>query len=148
MVHKSANPFFFFFTGGTLQRSSILQPIYWTMSERPSNALRFRSIVEVEGVTYTSQNTFLQKKKKMLNNTLPKLKWNAISKRLWGLLYYDCKLVIYFIFLQMIGNYLFLGWKKSRLWGWKMLVCVKDCLHLWSWSIHFYYNRDLVTSTL
>ena len=109
--------FFFFFTGGTLQRSSILQPIYWTMSKRPSNALRFRSTVEVEGVTYTSQNTFLQKKKKkkMLNNTLPKLKWNAISKRLWGLLYYDCKLVIYFIFLQMIENYLFLGWKKSRL---------------------------------
>ena len=37
------------------------------MSKRPSNALRFRSTVEVEGVTYTSQNTFLQKKKKKKN---------------------------------------------------------------------------------
>ena len=34
------------------------------MSEGPSNALRFRSTVEVDGVTYTSQNTFLPKKKK------------------------------------------------------------------------------------
>jgi len=46
------------------QRSSILQPIYQTMSGGPSNALRFRSTVEVDGVTYTSPNAFLQKKKK------------------------------------------------------------------------------------
>ena len=44
--------------------STILQPIYRTMSEGPSNALRFRSTVEVDGATYTSPNTFLPKKKK------------------------------------------------------------------------------------
>ena len=43
------------------QRSTIPQPIYRTMSEGPSNALRFRSTVEVDGATYTSPNTFLQK---------------------------------------------------------------------------------------
>ena len=37
------------------------------MSEGPSNALRFRSMVEVDGVTYTSPNTFLPQKKKKKN---------------------------------------------------------------------------------
>ena len=45
-------------------RSSILQLIYRTMSERPLNALRFMSIVVVDGATYTFPNTLLQKKKK------------------------------------------------------------------------------------
>ena len=46
------------------QRSIIPQPIYRTMSEGPSNALRFMSTIEVDGMTYTSPNTFSQKKKK------------------------------------------------------------------------------------
>ena len=33
------------------------------MSERPLNALRFMSIVVVDGATYTFPNTLLQKKK-------------------------------------------------------------------------------------
>ena len=40
-----------------------MQPIYRTMCERPSNALRFRSTVEVDGAIYNSPNNFLPKKK-------------------------------------------------------------------------------------
>ena len=39
------------------------------MSEGPSNALRFMSTIEVDGVTYTSPNTFSQKKKKKNSRT-------------------------------------------------------------------------------
>ena len=50
------------------------------MSERPSNALRFRSTVEVDEVTYTSPNTFLQKKKTKQDVTEVALE--HISKRI------------------------------------------------------------------
>ena len=55
------------------------------MCERPSNALRFRSTVEVDGVTYTSPNTFLQKKKKKKKTTekdVAKVALEHISKRI------------------------------------------------------------------
>ena len=82
-------------------------------------------------------------------------KWKMFS-RLWGLLHHDCKLVKYFIFFQRIGDYLFakgmrlsfLGWKKPRLWGWNILIYVKDYLNLWSWFFQFYYNTNLVTLSL
>ena len=64
-----------------------MQPIYRTMCERPSNALRFRSTVEVDGVTYTSPNTFLQKKKKKkkkktTEQDVAKVALEHISKRI------------------------------------------------------------------
>ena len=60
-----------------------MQPIYRTMCERPSNALRFRSTVEVDGVTYTSPNTFLpKKKKKTAEQDVAKVALEHISKRI------------------------------------------------------------------
>ena len=60
-----------------------MQPIYRTMCERPSNALRFRSTVEVDGVTYTSPNTFLpKKKKKTAEQDIAKVALEHISKRI------------------------------------------------------------------
>ena len=50
------------------------------MSERPSNALRFRSIVEMDGVTYTSPNTFLQKKE--VKQDVTEVALEHISKRI------------------------------------------------------------------
>ena len=48
------------------------------MSEGELNALRFMSTVVVGGVTNTSPNTLLQKKKKKQSNKmLPKLQWNT-----------------------------------------------------------------------
>ena len=53
------------------------------MCERPSNALRFRSPVEVDGVTYTSSNTFLpKKKKKTAEQDVAKVALEHISKRI------------------------------------------------------------------
>ena len=62
------------------QRSTIPQPIDQSMSKRPSNTLRFRSTVEVDGVTYTSPNTFLQKKETKQDVTEVTLE--HISKRI------------------------------------------------------------------
>ena len=60
-----------------------MQPIYQTMCERPSNALRFRSTVEVDGMTYTSPNTFLpKKKKKTAEQDVAKVALDHISKRI------------------------------------------------------------------
>ena len=60
-----------------------MQPIYRTMCERPSNALRFRSTVEVDGMTYTSPNTFLpKKKKKTAEQDVAKVALEHISKRI------------------------------------------------------------------
>ena len=117
------------------QRSIIPQPIYRTMSEGPSNALRFMSTIEVDGVTYTSPNTFSQKKKKKKNRTrrcqscigthIKEDKRWRMSSHLWCLLHNDCKFVIYFIFLQRIGDYLFFFVKRS-------LDCeVERCLYVW-----------------
>ena len=145
-------------------RSSILQLIYRTMSERPLNALRFMSIVVVDGATYTFPNTLLQKKK-AIEQDVVKIAMEHVSKRIWDeicplvyevLLHHDYKLVKYFIFFQRIGDYLFakgmrlsfLGWKKPRLWGWNILIYVKDYLNLWNWFFQFYYNTNLVTLSL
>ena len=60
-----------------------MQPIYRTICERPSNALKFRSTVEVDGVTYTSPNTFLpKKKKKTAEQDVAKVALEHISKRI------------------------------------------------------------------
>ena len=60
-----------------------MQPIYRTMCERPSNALRFRSTVEVDGMTYTSPNNFLpKKKKKTAEQDVAKVALEHISKRI------------------------------------------------------------------
>ena len=63
-------------------RSSILQLIYRTMSERPLNALRFMSIVVVDGATYTFPNTLLQKKKKAIEQDVVKIAMEHVSKRI------------------------------------------------------------------
>ena len=62
------------------QSSTILQPIYRTISEGPSNALRFRSTVEVDGATYISPNTFLRKK--AAEQDVAKVALEHISKRI------------------------------------------------------------------
>ena len=49
------------------------------MSEGPSNALRFRSTVEVDGVTYTSPNTFLPPSKKKVEQDVAKVVLEHIS---------------------------------------------------------------------
>ena len=50
------------------------------MSEGPSNALRFRSTVEVDGATYNSLNTFLRKK--AAEKDVAKVALEHISKRI------------------------------------------------------------------
>ena len=50
------------------------------MSEGPSNALRFRSTVEVDGATYISPNTFLRKK--AAEQDVAKVALEHISKRI------------------------------------------------------------------
>ena len=136
------------------------------MNKGISYTLRFRSTMEIDGAIYTSPNTFFIKKKKKKNRTRryqccnrtrieEDRKWKMFS-RLWGLLHHDYKLVKYFIFFQRIGDYLFakrmrlsfLGWKKPRLWGWNILIYVKDYLNLWNWFFQFYYNTNLVTLSL
>ena len=57
-----------------------MQPIYRTMCERPSNALRFSSTVEVDEATYTSPNTFLQKK--IAEQDVAKIALEHVSKRI------------------------------------------------------------------
>ena len=53
------------------------------MSEGPSNALRFMSTIEVDGVTYTSPNTFSQKKKKKIaEQDVAKVALEHISKKI------------------------------------------------------------------
>ena len=52
------------------------------MSEGPSNALRFMSTIEVDGVTYTSPNTFSQKKKKVAEQDVAKVALEHISKKI------------------------------------------------------------------
>ena len=54
------------------------------MSEGPSNALRFMSAIEVDGVTYTSPNTFSQKKKKkkIAEQDVAKVALEHISKKI------------------------------------------------------------------
>ena len=54
------------------------------MSEGPSNALRFMSTIEVDGMTYTSPNTFSQKKKKKKNTEqdVAKVALEHISKKI------------------------------------------------------------------
>ena len=61
-------------------RSSIPQPIYRTMSEGPSKALSFRSTIEEYVATYTSPNTFLQKK--AAEQDVAKVALEHISKRI------------------------------------------------------------------
>ena len=51
------------------------------MSEGPSNALRFMSTIEVDGVTYTSPNTFSQKKKKA-EQDVAKVALEHVSKKI------------------------------------------------------------------
>ena len=63
-------------------RSSILQLIYRTMSERPLNAPRFMSIVVVDGATYTFPNTLLPKKKKAIEQDVVKIAMEHVSKRI------------------------------------------------------------------
>ena len=50
------------------------------MSEGPSNALRFRSTVEVDRATYTSPNTFLRKK--AAEQDVAKVALEHISKKI------------------------------------------------------------------
>ena len=50
------------------------------MCERPSNALRFSSTVEVDEATYTSPNTFLQKK--IAEQDVAKIALEHVSKRI------------------------------------------------------------------
>ena len=53
------------------------------MSEGPSNALRFMSTIEVDEVTYTSPNTFSQKKKKKnTEQDVAKVALEHISKKI------------------------------------------------------------------
>ena len=53
------------------------------MSEGPLNALRFMSAIEVDGVTYTSPNTFSQKKKKKIaEQDVAKVALEHISKKI------------------------------------------------------------------
>ena len=52
------------------------------MSERPLNALRFMSIVVVDGATYTFPNTLLQKKKKAIEQDVVKIAMEHVSKRI------------------------------------------------------------------
>ena len=71
------------------------------MSEEPSNALRFRLTIEVDGGTYASPNSFLQekeKKKKAAEHDIAKVALEQISKRIrderYPLIYEVCYIMI------------------------------------------------------
>ena len=85
---------------------------------------------------YLSKHFFTKKKKKKKNSRTRRCQscigthikedkgWK-MSSHLWCLLHNDCKFVIYFIFLQRIGDYIFFFVKRS-------LDCEAErCLYVW-----------------
>ena len=71
------------------------------MSEGELNALRFMSTVVIGGVTNTSQNTLLQKKKKAIEQDVVKVTMEHVSMRIRnerGLLVYE---VLYIMIVNL-----------------------------------------------